>query len=97
MIYMQPKEGEDRRIAIAQMRRVETIADSLYNRMLRCDMRGIDTDIIDMYQMRTGLTKFGHNLTHDEKQIVLKSYDKYKSSINMLEKKCMCSPIVVNR
>lgn len=47
--------------------------------------------------MHAGLTRLGHNLTHDEKQIVLKSYDKYKSSIDMLEKRCMCSPIVMSR
>lgn len=94
---MLPKETKDRRTAMAQMRRVDIIAESLYNRMLRCDMRGIETDIIEMSQMHAGLARLGHNLTHDEKQIVLKSYDKYKSSIDMLEKKCMCSPIVVNR
>ena len=94
---MLPKEAKDRRTAVAQMKRVEIIAESLYNRMLRCDMRGIETDIIEMSQMHAGLAGLEHNLTHDEKQMVLKSYDKYKSSIDMLEKKCMCSPIVVNR
>lgn len=87
-------ETKDRRTAIAQMKRVSTIADYLYNKILRCDTRGIETDIIEMSQMHTGLARLGHNLTHDEKQIVLKSYDKYKSSINMLEKKCICSPII---
>lgn len=94
---MSPKETEDRRTAIAQMTRIEIIADSLYNRMLRCDTRGIETDIIEISQMRTNLSRIGHNLTHNEKQTVLKSYDKYRSSINLLEKKCMCSPIVMNR
>ncbi len=91
------KETEDRRTAVAQMKRVDMIADSLYNKMLRCDMRGIETDIIEMSQMQAGLTKLGYSLTHDEKQIVLKSYDRYKSSIDMLEKKCICSPIVMSR
>lgn len=94
---MLPKETKDRRTAVAQMRRVEIIAESLYNRMLRCDMRGIETDIIEMSQMHAGLARLGHNLTHDEKQIVLKSYDRYKSSIDMLEKRCVCSPIVMSR
>jgi hypothetical protein len=94
---MLPKETEDRRTAVAQMKRVEIITDSLYDRMLRCDMRGIETDIIEMSQMHAGLAKLGYNLTHDEKQTVLKSYDKYKSSIDMLEKKCICNPIVMNR
>lgn len=94
---MLPKETKDRRTAVAQMRRVEIIAESLYNRMLRCDMRGIETDIIEMSQMHAGLARFEHNLNHDERQMVLKSYDKYKSSIDMLEKKCMCSPIVMSR
>ena len=93
---MSPKENEERRIAIAQMKRVEYIADSLYNKTLRCDVRGMETDIIEMSHMHSGLAKFGHNLSNDEKQIVLKSYDKYKSSIDMLEKKCMCSPIIVS-
>lgn len=94
---MLPKETKDRRTAVAQMERVGIIAESLYNRMLRCDMRGIETDIIEMSQMHAGLARLEHNLTHDERQIVLKSYDKYKSSIDMLEKKCMCSPIVIGR
>lgn len=92
-----PKETEERRTAVAQMKRVGIIAESLYNRIIRCDVRGIETDIIEMYQMHAGLARLGHNLTHDEKQIVLKSYDKYKSSIDMLEKKCICSPIVMSR
>jgi len=91
---MLPKETKDRRTAVAQMKRVDIIAESLYNRMLRCDMRGIETDIIEMSQMHAGLAGLGHNLAHDEKQTVSKSYDKYKSSIDMLEKKCMCSPII---
>ena len=94
---MLPKENEERRTAIAQMKRVEYIADSLYNKMLRCDVRGLETDIIEMYQMHSGLARIGHNLTHDEKQRIIKSYDKYKSSIDMLEKKCMCSPIIMER
>lgn len=94
---MLPKETKDRITAVVQMRRVDIIAESLYNRMLRCDMRGIDTDIIEMSQMRAGLAGLEHNLTYDERQIVLKSYDKYKSSIDMLEKKCICSPIVMSR
>ena len=93
---MLPKETEERKTALAQMKRVEYIADSLYNKMLRCDVRGIETDIIDMSQMHSGLARLGYNLTHDEKQRLLKSYDKYKSSIDMLEKKCMCSPIIVS-
>ena len=92
---MSPKETEERRTAIAQMKRVEYIADSLYNKMLRCDVREIETDIIEMSQMHYGLAKLGHNLTYDERQIVLKSYDKYKLSIEMLEKKCMCNPIIM--
>lgn len=84
-------QGKDRRTAVAQMKEVGTIADSLYNRMLKCDMRGIETDIIEMSQMQAGLARLGHNLTHGEKQTVLKSYDKYKSSIDMLEKKCICN------
>lgn len=47
-----------------------------------------------MYQMQAGLARLGHNLTHGEKQTVLKSYDKYKYSIDMLEKKCICNPII---
>ena len=93
---MSPKETEERRTTIDQMQRVEYIADSLYNKMLRCDVRGIETDIIEMAQMHLDLARLGHNLTHDEKQRVIKSYDKYKSSIDMLEKKCMCSPIIVS-
>lgn len=92
---MPPEDTKERRTVIAQVKRVEIIADSLYNRMLRCDMRGIETDIIEMSQMHSGLARLGHNLTHDEKQTVLKSYDKYKSSIDILEKKCMCNPIVM--
>lgn len=94
---MQPIETEERRTAVAQMKRVGIIAESLYNRMLRCDVRGMETDIIEISQMRSGLAKLGHNLTHDEKQTVLKSYDKYKSSIDLLEKRCICSPIVMSR
>ena len=94
---MSPKETEDRRTAIAKMKRVEYIVDSLYNKMLRCDIRGIETDIIEMSQMHTGLSRFEHNLTNDEKQIVSKSYSKYRSSIEMLEKKCICSPIIMER
>ena len=94
---MLPKETEERRTAIAQMKRVEYIADSLYNKMLRCDVRGIETDIIEMSQMYSGLARLGYNITHDEKQIVLKSYDKYKLSIEMLEKKCMCNPIIMGK
>lgn len=36
------KENKDRRTAVAQMKEVGIIADSLYNRMLKCDMRGIE-------------------------------------------------------
>ena len=92
---MSPKETEERRTAIAQMKRVEYIADSLYNKMLRCDVRGIETDIIEMSQTHSGLARLEHNLTHDEKHIVSKSYNKYKLSIEMLEKKCMCNPIIM--
>lgn len=53
--------------------------------------------LIEMSQMQVGLARLDHNLTHDEKQIVSKSYGKYKSSIDMLEKKCMCSQIVIGR
>ena len=92
-----PKETEERRSAVDQMKRVQVIADSFYNKMLRCDTRGIETEIIEMSQMRFGLARLEHSLTYDEKQRLIKSYDKYKSSIDMLEKKCMCSPIIVGK
>ena len=47
------------------MKIVEYIADSLYNKMLRCDVRGIEVDIIEMSQIYFGLARIGHNLRKD--------------------------------
>lgn len=78
-----------------QMNILEDTVNSLYVKTSICQTKGIKDDIITIERMHEDLSKYYADLTEDKKRRINRSLDKYRSAIDTLENKCMCSPLII--
>lgn len=82
-------------MVVIQMNILEDTANSLHAKASICQTKGIKDDIITIERMHEDLSKYYDDLTEDKKRRINRSLDKYKSAIDTLENKCMCSPVIM--